>query len=310
MINSEKYIENIPQDLKNHSQWLWFKRIVNVDKHGMEKVIKIPVSPITLKSNFWNQKENWADFETAVNNMKSSGCDGLSFVLSKDDPLVCIDLDNVDNKKLEIFITDFNDTYIEISQSGRGLHIFVKGKIEKNFNNQLEKVEMYQENRCIAMTGNVYKFNDFVANKVLLKQKELDKYYKLFSPKKSVREVIRKYQEAAECVPDSDTVLETMCRYNAKAKALFEGSYTSGDASKDDFGLIFFLNSFTHGNEEMIKEIFLQSALNRIDDRSKRRTEEGYLRYLDESINKAIKKGCGQYWDHNYYKNKGGYALE
>lgn len=184
MINSEKYIENIPQDLKNHSQWLWFKRIVNVDKHGMEKVIKIPVSPITLKSNFWNQKENWADFETAVNNMKSSGCDGLSFVLSKDDPFVCIDLDNVDNKKLEIFIKDFNDTYIEISQSGRGLHIFVKGKIEKNFNNQLEKVEMYQENRCIAMTGNVYKFNDFVANKVLLKQKELDKYYKLFSPQK------------------------------------------------------------------------------------------------------------------------------
>ena len=77
-----------------------------------------------------------------------------------------------------MFIKDFNDTYIEISQSRRGLHIFVKGKIEKNFNNQLEKVEMYQENRCIAMTGNIYKFNDCVANKVLLKQKEVDKYYK------------------------------------------------------------------------------------------------------------------------------------
>ena len=72
------------------------------------------------------------------------------------------------------------------------------------------------------MTGNIYKFNDFVANKVLLKQKELDKYYKLFSPKISVREVIRKYREAAECVPDSDTVLETMCRYNARARSLFE----------------------------------------------------------------------------------------
>lgn len=310
MINSEKYIENIPQGLKDRSQWLWFKRVVNDDKHRMKKVIKIPVSPITLKSNFWNQKENWADFETAVNNLKSSGCDGLSFVLSKDDPFVCIDLDNVDNKKLEMFIKDFNDTYIEVSQSGRGLHIFAKGEIEKNFNNQLEKVEMYQENRCIAMTGNIYKLNDFVAEKVLLKQKELDKYYKLFSPKRSVREIIRKYQEAAECVPDSNTVIETMCRYNAKAKALFEGSYTSGDASKDDFGLILFLNSFTHGNAEMMKEIFLQSALNRIDDRSKRRTKEGYLRYLDESIKKAVQGGNKLYWNYNYHRDRGGYALE
>lgn len=303
-------MRNIPQELKNRRQWLWFKKIINVDKHGMEKVIKIPVSPITLKSNSWNQKENWADFETAVNNLKSSGCDGLSFVLSKDNPFVCIDLDNLDNKKQEMFINDFNDTYIEISQSGRGIHIFVKGRIEKNFNNQLEKVEMYQENRCIAMTGNVYKFNDFVADKVILKQKELDKYYRLFCPKRSVREVIRKYQEAAECVPDSNTVIETMCRYNARARALFEGSYSSGDASKDDFSLLLFLNSFTHGNAEMMKEIFLKSALNRMGNRSKRRTEKGYMRYLEDSITKAIQGGSKRYWDYNYHRSKGGYSLE
>lgn len=310
MINSEKYIENVPQDLKDRSQWLWFKRIVNVDKHGMEKVIKMPVSPIILKSNFWNQKENWADFETAVNNLKSSGCDGLSFVLSKDDPFVCIDLDNVDNKKQDMFINDFNGTYVEISQSGMGIHIFAKGEIEKNFNNQLEKVEMYQENRCIAMTGNIYKFNDFAANKVFLKQKELDKYYKLFSQKRSVREVIRKYQEAAECVPDCNKVIEIMCRHNARAKALFEGSNTSGDPSKDDFLLLLFLNSFTHGNAEMMKEIFLRSALNRMGDRSKRRTGKGYMKYLEKSISKVIQGGNKRYWDYNYHRSKGGYSLE
>lgn len=25
MINKEKYINNIPQELKEHKQWLWFK---------------------------------------------------------------------------------------------------------------------------------------------------------------------------------------------------------------------------------------------------------------------------------------------
>lgn len=310
MINKENYLRNIPIELREYKQWLWFKKIRKQDLKGKEKILKLPVSPITLKSDDWNNKDQWADFETAVNNIESSGCDGLSFVLSRDDPFVCIDLDNVNNKKQEMLINDFNGTYVEISQSGIGIHIFAKGEIEKNFNNQLEKVEMYQENRCIAMTGNIYKFNDFVAEKVLLKQKELDKYYKIFSPKRSVREIIRKYQEAAECVPDSNTVIETMCRYNARARALFEGSYTSGDASKDDFSLLLFLNSFTHGNAEMMKELFLKSALNRIGDRSKRRTEKGYLKYLEDSISKAIQGGNKRYWDYNYHRDGGGYALE
>lgn len=310
MMNKEIYLRNIPAELREYKQWLWFKKIRKQDLKGKEKILKLPVSPITLKSDDWNNKEQWGDFETAVNNLESSGCDGLSFVLSRDDPFVCIDLDNVDNKKQDMFINDFNGTYVEISQSGMGIHIFTKGEIEKNFNNQLEKVEMYQENRCIAMTGNIYKLNDFVAEKVLLKQKELDKYCKLFSPKRSVREIIRKYQEAAECVPDSNTVIETMCRYNARARALFEGSYTSGDASKDDFSLLLFLNSFTHGNAEMMKEIFLKSALNRIGDRSKRRTEKGYLKYLEDSISKAIQGGNKRYWDYNYHRSKGGYSLE
>lgn len=310
MMNKEIYLRNIPAELREYKQWLWFKKIRKQDLKGKEKILKLPVSPITLKSDDWNNKEQWGDFETAVNNLESSGCDGLSFVLSRDDPFVCIDLDNVDNKKQDMFINDFNGTYVEISQSGMGIHIFVKGEIEKNFNNQLEKVEMYQENRCIAMTGNIYKLNDFVAEKVLLKQKELDKYCKLFSPKRSVREIIRKYQEAAECAPDSNTVIETMCRYNARARALFEGSYTSGDASKDDFSLLLFLNSFTHGNAEMMKELFLKSALNRIGDRSKRRTEKGYLKYLEDSISKAIQGGNKRYWDYNYHRSKGGYSLE
>ena len=309
MINKENYLQNIPVELREYKQWLWFKKIRKKDLKGKEKILKIPVSPITFKSDDWNNKEQWADFETAVNNIESSGCDGLSFVLSKDDPFVCIDLDDVQENMLKMFQADFSDTYKEISQSGKGIHIFVKGKIEKNFNNQLEKVEMYQENRCIAMTGDTHKFENSGVGKVISKQSKLDKYYRLFAPKDSIRKKILTYQRS-NSVPETDKVIEIMCMYNAKAKALFEGSYTSGDASKDDFGLILFLNSFTHGNAEMMKEIFLQSALNRIDDRSKRRTEEGYLRYLDESIKKAVQGGNKLYWNYNYHRDRGGYALE
>lgn len=208
-----------------------------------------------------------------------------------------------------MLINDFNGTYVEISQSGIGMHIFAKGEIEKNFNNQLEKVEMYQENRCIAMTGNIEEFENSGVQKVLSKQNELDKYYKLFAPKDNIRKKILNYQ-SSNMLLETDMVIEIMCRYNTKAKALFEGSHRSGDASKDDFSLLLFLNSFTHGNAEMMKEIFLQSALNRIDDRSKRRTQEGYLRYLDESIKKAVQGGNKRYWDYSYHRDGGRYAIE
>ena len=309
MIKKEKYISNIPQELKERSQWLWFKIYHNKDKYGNIKTVKIPISPITFESNEWNKKENWADFATALSGLEKSSCDGLSFVLSEDDPFVCIDLDDVEETVLKMFQLEFRDTYKEISQSGKGIHIFVRGKIEKNFNNQIEKVEMYQENRCIAMTGNIEKFENSGVRKVLSKQNELDKYYKLFAPKDSIRKKILTYQ-SSNIVPETDKIIEIMCRYNTKAKALFEGSHTSGDASKDDFNLLLFLSSFTHRNTEMMREIFLQSALNRIDDRSKRRTEEGYLRYLDESIRKAVQGGNKRYWDYNYHIDGGGYALE
>ena len=309
MINKENYLQNIPLELRQYKQWLWFKRIVKVDKWGKEKISKIPISPITLKSDGWNDRKHWTGFETAVNNLKSSGCDGLSFVLSRDDPFVCIDLDRVDDSFGD-FLNDFHDTYREVSQSGRGIHIFTKGVIAKNFNNQIEKVEMYQENRCIAMTGNIQRFGSMTVRTIKPKQKELDKYYKLFAPKDNIKEVIRKYQMMDDRVPDCNKVIEIMCRNNARAKALFEGSNTSGDPSKDDFVLLLFLNSFTHGNAEMMKEIFLRSALNRIRDKSKRRTEAGYLRYLDESIRKALQGGNQRYWNYNYHRKKGGYSLE
>ena len=303
MLIEENYKANIPIELREYKQWLWFKKIRKTDSKGKEKTLKISVSPITLKSSDWNNKENWADFETAVNNIDGSGSDVLSFVLSKDDPFLCIDLDNVSDDMREMFCKDFSDTYIEISQSGKGIHIFAKGKIEDNFNNQISKVEMYQLNRCIAMTGN--RVSD-AFNKVIDKQKEIDKYHELFASKRSIREQIKVYQSQEYSLPDSSIIIETMCKYNTKARGLFDGTMLSGDASKDDFLLLLFLNSYTHGNEDLMKDIFLRSALNRSDDKSKRKNEMDYLKYLEDSIKKAVQYGNQRYWDYNYHRKKAG----
>ena len=96
-----------------------------------------------------------------------------------------------------------------------------------------------------------------------------------------------------------------MCKHNRKAKGLFEGTISSGDASKDDF-LLLLLNSYTHCNESLMKDIFLMSALNRSDDRSKRKNEAAYIRYLEDSIKKATRYGNQKYWDYNYYRKSVG----
>ena len=113
MINKEKYINNIPQELKECKQWLWFKIYHNEDKNGNIKMVKIPISPITCESNEWNKKENWTDFETALDGLERSGCDGLSFVLTEDDPFVCIDLDKVKEtfEDMQDIMSDFAETY-------------------------------------------------------------------------------------------------------------------------------------------------------------------------------------------------------
>ena len=54
-----------------------------------------------------------------------------------------------------------------------------------------------------------------------------------FAPKKSVREQIRVYQSNDNTLPDVATIIETMCKHNRKAKGLFEGIISIGDASKD-----------------------------------------------------------------------------
>ena len=62
MIKAEQYKQNIPMELRGYKQWLWFKKIRRVDLKGKEKILKLPVSPITFKSDDWNNKEQWADF--------------------------------------------------------------------------------------------------------------------------------------------------------------------------------------------------------------------------------------------------------
>ena len=232
--------------------------------------------------------------------MERSGCDGLSFVLTEYDPFVCIDLDNVKDSFEDVrdIISDFGETYKEISVSGNGVHIFAKGRIHKNINNQADRFEMYKSNKCIAMTGDVIGACTEVKNE----QYKLNLYYEKYAVKETIQEQIAYYKNIDSDVPDIEGILKAIYMTNKKGREFFRGEYSTGDASKDDFQLLLILNSFTHGNADLMLEIFLQSALNRMGDMSKRRTKAAYIRYLNQSIQKAQEVGGTNYWDYNYHR--------
>ncbi len=67
------------------------------------------------------------------------------------------------------------------------------------------------------MTGNSV---DRTLNNIIDKQKEIDKYYECFAPKKSIREQIKAYQSDNDLLADAPKIIETMYKHNTKAKGI------------------------------------------------------------------------------------------
>jgi primase-polymerase (primpol)-like protein len=124
----EKY-KYLPEEMKK------LKRFVGWRKEELNgKVAKLPFSLIDGKANEWNHPERWINFNEA-----KTMNEPLGFVLVEEDRIICIDLDHaIQGGKLtpmaKEVIESFTGTYMELSQSGKGIHIFAKGTIPDNLN--------------------------------------------------------------------------------------------------------------------------------------------------------------------------------
>jgi primase-polymerase (primpol)-like protein len=102
----------------------------------------------------------WASYAEVRN---STVGDGYGFVLNGDG-IVCIDLDDcvVDGaptREAAEFVECLGDTYSEFSPSGRGLHVWGFGYMDKGrrFTADGLKVEAYPAGRFITVTGKPYR---------------------------------------------------------------------------------------------------------------------------------------------------------
>jgi putative DNA primase/helicase len=141
-------VESIPEELRVRPQWVVWKAVG--DKPG-----KVPYSARTGRRASSTDLLTWSTFQEALEAYENSEYAGLGFVFSSADPYTGIDLDNCVDENGEIAgwaleIVRYFDSYTELSATGTGLHVIVRGEIP---NRRKDEVEVYSSKRFFTVTG-------------------------------------------------------------------------------------------------------------------------------------------------------------
>ena len=153
--------DNIPQELRVLRQWVCAN---DSSKVPMQATCNRPASS--------TDPSTWASFEDALWAVENGYYDYLGFVFN-DNGIVGIDLDDAVDcvtsvdlmegimhypvaSRLAKNVLGLCDTYAEVSKSGTGLHILLKGDIPFKGKNNLNGVEMYKTARFFIMTGDMF----------------------------------------------------------------------------------------------------------------------------------------------------------
>lgn len=140
---------HIPAELRDLPRWIRHRN-------------KVPMTAKGLSASSTNPA-TWTDYRTAA---AAKVGDGLGFVLNGDG-IICIDLDHCfngqPNAEAQALIDSLPNTYIEVSPSGTGLHIWGYATLEqgRRFNRNGLSVEVYPKGRYITMTGRAYRRASF-----------------------------------------------------------------------------------------------------------------------------------------------------
>ena len=156
---------NVPDELKEVPQWVCWRLEWREGKDGKEgKWTKPPYQPNTRRASVTNP-ETWSDFRTALTAWLNDDFDGIGFVVTDEDDFCGIDLDGwrdpvtgeMNDRARDVIAR--LDSYTEISPSGCGVRIWVKGKLppgKRRDGDKSDGAEAYDTARFLTFTGQWY----------------------------------------------------------------------------------------------------------------------------------------------------------
>ncbi len=280
---SEVRKENIPQSLIKFPQWVAWKGIVKADG----KISKIPINPKTGSNAKVNDPDTWSSFDVALEYFHNNELQGVGFVFTESDPFVGIDLDDCVNSKTGVideeakeYINHFN-SYTEITPSGRGFHILLKGTLPGSGKHN-GKVEIYDRGRFFTMTG---KHLPDTPKLILENDVEIRKFYnEQFRPFLDNNKI-----NNTKTLSEDEKLIEKInnSKEGRKFNQLWEGNYHSYPSqSEADLALCKILAFWTGCSAERVNQLFIQSILYR-PKWDKSHYADGNT-YGSETIQKAI----------------------
>ena len=236
MIISSLRTQSIPQELKALDRWVCWR-------WGDAK--KIPIDPRTGKAAKCNDSSTWTTFSKALRGLRETRdpttddpvYEGLMFALDGDG-LVLVDLDkcrNPNNKRLKVSAAKIAaqlNSYAEVSPSGTGVHILLRGTKPGDLCRRAN-VEVYSHGRFVTMTGRRLKS---YSENVEERQAELGRFYhRHIAP-------ISQNRKGAEVlgvlgVPIPQEKLDALLKHD-KARAIYQGEHTGySSQSEGDLAL-------------------------------------------------------------------------
>jgi hypothetical protein len=270
-------LERIPEEMRALPQW------VCGTTSKIKKEDKVPINPMKGTAASPTDSSTWTTFTNAIEK-RTAQCPHVGFVLCEADPYTIIDLDDpynpdkdwTDEKRDELAalnekIVNAFPSYTEISQSGSGVHIVVKGTIPHGVHR--DTVEIYSSQRYMICTGNVMKDLPIIDCQAML-----DNLFAEMDLKSSSVELT----EVNQTAEDADIVEMAMSAVNGDLfTALCNGDMTGYPSqSEADLALMSILAFYTKSNEQ-VRRIFRMTLLGK---RDKAVRNNKYLDYTLQQI--------------------------
>ena len=292
----EEY-NNIPDEMKQLKNWLVW-RLIN---KGGEKPSKVPFS-VSGGSASVSNPNTWGTFKSAVAAYETGEYDGIGFVFS-DTPFVGVDIDgcvNTETGEISAAASDIIGTtqsYTELSQSGKGFHIILRGALPQG-RRRKGSFEMYGSGspRYFAMTGKVWEGRRQIAENQAAINRVHKKYIeppKPDAPKSTGVELMQDEEVIARATTNAKTGGAFLALYDGN----WQGKYNS--QSEADQALCNYLAFWTGCNAEQMDRLFRSGGLMR----PKWDELHGSVTYGEMTIQRAC-GDCREVYSPDYKKQE------
>lgn len=245
--------ENIALTMKSLPQFVMWR----AEKKEDGSYSKVPYQINGEKASSTNPN-HWGSFDKVQKAYEQGGFDGIGFVFTKESRIVGIDIDDVDISNLDEDIELLTlGSFTEVSISGKGLHLYVKGEKLKNMPNKKGNYECYDEKRFFVLTGDkLSRVPDIVDG-----QHIINEFSKLYLPvKKENVHSITASAVSQNQLSDSE-VVSLLERFKPKSMKVYQGDFSDYPSQSEAvLGLMNDLAFYTGKDAAQMASIYLGSS--------------------------------------------------